>query len=233
MRAPHACRARTAYRRCPPTWQRHWAMDCHSLRTHSRLIVLVVAGRLGLAGAVYHLLRRLWLPAHSSDASAEYGIAVRDGVGAESRLRARSPETDDFSLEHMRDHWPNHALQRTRPSRSGCNSRVLWAGSLSLGRSVRRESCCDGSFAATSIRSQTCWDGCVIDTSNRSMSLSMQSVATRQSRVSIHDACCLHRSGSLVSFTPIVTGQVDDCVTMHHRISSRSLCCNVTSLLVQ
>ena len=29
---------------------------------------------------------------------------------------------------------PNHALQRTRPSRSGCNPRVPWAGSLSLGR---------------------------------------------------------------------------------------------------
>ncbi len=31
--------------------------------------------------------------------------------------------------------WPNQALQRTRPSRSGCNPRVLRAGSLSLGRS--------------------------------------------------------------------------------------------------
>jgi hypothetical protein len=29
----------------------------------------------------------------------------------------------------------NHALQRTRPSRSGCNPRVPRAGSLSLGRS--------------------------------------------------------------------------------------------------
>jgi hypothetical protein len=29
---------------------------------------------------------------------------------------------------------PNHALQRTRPSRSGCNPRVSRAGSLSLGR---------------------------------------------------------------------------------------------------
>ena len=29
---------------------------------------------------------------------------------------------------------PNHALQRTRPSRCGCNPRVPWAGSLSLGR---------------------------------------------------------------------------------------------------
>ena len=29
--------------------------------------------------------------------------------------------------------WPNHALQRTRPSRSGCNRGVSWAGSLSLG----------------------------------------------------------------------------------------------------
>src|SRR5712691_1429991 len=33
----------------------------------------------------------------------------------------------------------NHALQRTRPSRSGCNPRVLRAGSLSFRRSLRRE----------------------------------------------------------------------------------------------
>src|SRR6266566_6088969 len=32
----------------------------------------------------------------------------------------------------------HHALQRTRPSRSGCNPRVSWAGSLSLGRLIRR-----------------------------------------------------------------------------------------------
>ena len=30
--------------------------------------------------------------------------------------------------------WSNHTLQRTRPSRLGCNSRVPWPGSLSLGR---------------------------------------------------------------------------------------------------
>src|SRR6266568_4978577 len=30
-------------------------------------------------------------------------------------------------------HRPNHALQRTRPSRSGCNRTPSWAGSLSLG----------------------------------------------------------------------------------------------------
>ena len=29
---------------------------------------------------------------------------------------------------------PNHALQRTRPSRPGCNPTPSWAGSLSLGR---------------------------------------------------------------------------------------------------
>jgi len=31
---------------------------------------------------------------------------------------------------------PNHALQRTRRERRGCNRCVPWAGSLSLGRSV-------------------------------------------------------------------------------------------------
>ena len=29
---------------------------------------------------------------------------------------------------------PNHALQRTRPSRCGFKRHLLWAGSLSLGR---------------------------------------------------------------------------------------------------
>src|SRR6058998_942961 len=29
---------------------------------------------------------------------------------------------------------PNHALQRTRPSRSSCNRGPSWAGSLSVGR---------------------------------------------------------------------------------------------------
>jgi len=33
---------------------------------------------------------------------------------------------------------PNHALQRTRPSRPGCNPTPSWAGSLSLGRSAPR-----------------------------------------------------------------------------------------------
>jgi hypothetical protein len=32
--------------------------------------------------------------------------------------------------------WPNHALQRTRPSRPGCKRTPSWAGSLSLGRST-------------------------------------------------------------------------------------------------
>jgi len=34
---------------------------------------------------------------------------------------------------------PNHALQRTRPSRSGCNRTPSWAGSLSLGRSAGKK----------------------------------------------------------------------------------------------
>ena len=39
-----------------------------------------------------------------------------------------------LQVESMDEMPPNHALQRTRPSRSGCNPRVSWAGSLSLGR---------------------------------------------------------------------------------------------------
>jgi|GEM_PF-4227935 len=29
--------------------------------------------------------------------------------------------------------WPDHAFQRTQPSRRGCNRAPSWAGSLSLG----------------------------------------------------------------------------------------------------
>ena len=53
---------------------------------------------------------------------------------AEARRRSRSryrfwyPQT-----------VPNHALQRTRPSRRGCKRTPSWAGSLSLGRSASRE----------------------------------------------------------------------------------------------
>jgi hypothetical protein len=34
----------------------------------------------------------------------------------------------------MNDQWPNQSLQRTRRERRGCNRRLSWAGSLSLGR---------------------------------------------------------------------------------------------------
>ena len=51
-----------------------------------------------------------------------------DAYAAKADAAAGEPQTDDEGRT------PNHALQRTRPSRSGCNPRVLWAGSLSLGR---------------------------------------------------------------------------------------------------
>jgi hypothetical protein len=39
------------------------------------------------------------------------------------------------SLLRRRGGWfANHALQRTRRERRGCNPRIPWAGSLSLGR---------------------------------------------------------------------------------------------------
>jgi len=43
-----------------------------------------------------------------------------------------------LSMRHIQIQMlpPNHALQRTRPSCSGCNRRVPRAGSLSLGRSA-------------------------------------------------------------------------------------------------
>jgi len=39
-----------------------------------------------------------------------------------------------FSIVFLQSDTPNHALQRTRRERRGCNRCVLCAGSLSLGR---------------------------------------------------------------------------------------------------
>ena len=36
-----------------------------------------------------------------------------------------------YMRQTTRNRWPNHALKRTRPSRSGCNPTPSWAGSLS------------------------------------------------------------------------------------------------------
>lgn len=36
-------------------------------------------------------------------------------------------------LRRIGGRFANHALQRARPSRSSCNRRASWAGSLSLG----------------------------------------------------------------------------------------------------
>lgn len=50
-----------------------------------------------------------------------------------------SQHLDCVSERHMNfTNAPNHALQRTRRERRGCNPRVLWAGSLSLGRYHRQ-----------------------------------------------------------------------------------------------
>ncbi len=62
----------------------------------------------------------------------------------------RPPEKLDAQVVDMQRRWPfqfltsllrrrggwfaDHELQRTRPSRPGCNHRVPWAGSLSWGR---------------------------------------------------------------------------------------------------
>jgi len=42
----------------------------------------------------------------------------------------------EFLAEQRRKGMPNHALQRTRRERRGCNRCLLCAGSLSLGRSL-------------------------------------------------------------------------------------------------
>ena len=51
-------------------------------------------------------------------------------------LQAGSVKRRDLSCREAAQF--NHALQRTRPSRSGCNPRLPRAGSLSLGRSAAR-----------------------------------------------------------------------------------------------
>ena len=43
-------------------------------------------------------------------------------------------DTRTRTIRQIKTKRPNHALQRTRPSRPGCNPTPSWAGSLSLGR---------------------------------------------------------------------------------------------------
>ena len=52
-----------------------------------------------------------------------------------TRCRRLQSVLSDFVGEVQMSHTtsPNHLLQRTRPSRRGCNRGVPWAGSLSLG----------------------------------------------------------------------------------------------------
>jgi hypothetical protein len=84
---------------------------------------------MGLAdGRVYHL--------RSFDEHPR-GVPVHLAARRDCRQRVCSSRSFDFIFpesESMTTLWPNHALQRTRPSRRGCNRSVPRAGSLSLGR---------------------------------------------------------------------------------------------------
>jgi hypothetical protein len=63
------------------------------------------------------------------------GQTHRKGIG-DTRAWGHSYSTGSFMRESCQDGTvrPNHALQRTRPSRYCSNPRVPCAGSLSLGR---------------------------------------------------------------------------------------------------
>ena len=64
-------------------------------------------------------------------------LTVWCGIETPSAYRYQQKFNDRREKRQMmerRDLTPNHALQRTRPSRRGCNRGVPWAGSLSLGR---------------------------------------------------------------------------------------------------
>ena len=60
--------------------------------------------------------------------------------GSESSAMSHTPPSSRAQsfVRRSRGATPNHALQRTRPSRRGCNPTPSWAGSLSLGRSARQ-----------------------------------------------------------------------------------------------
>lgn len=75
-------------------------------------------------------------------------LAQQGKLALEDDVRKYLPELPDYgtpiTIQHLIHHtsglreyklpWVNHALQRTQPSRSGCNPRVSWAGSLSFCR---------------------------------------------------------------------------------------------------
>ena len=65
------------------------------------------------------------------------GVSLHLATGRDCRLRVCSSRRFGFIFpesESMTTLWSNHALQRTRLERRGCNHGVPWAGSLSLGR---------------------------------------------------------------------------------------------------
>ena len=62
------------------------------------------------------------------------GIWLRREQHSQTTIAAPMIYFRQLRFGQMRYQSPNHALQRTRPSRHGCNPRVSWAGSLSLGR---------------------------------------------------------------------------------------------------
>jgi len=62
-------------------------------------------------------------------------VRVEDlGLSAQEEDSGLSWQDVFQGIEMIRFLMPNHALQRTRRERRGCNSRVPWAGSLSFRR---------------------------------------------------------------------------------------------------
>ena len=71
---------------------------------------------------------------HARDVLAakfNYDVAA---IVRDAQKRQKQSKLKVVSLKPRKGTWPNHALQRTRPSRPGCNRGVPRAGSLSLGR---------------------------------------------------------------------------------------------------
>ena len=71
------------------------------------------------------------LPSERELSDSVDSVCVLIGIGGAPSGKRERPHLFMNSSAHHYARRPNHALQRPRPSRSGCNQHIPWAGSLS------------------------------------------------------------------------------------------------------
>jgi hypothetical protein len=108
-----------------------WRAQLRRLIAGEQPAVALVTG--ATAWIVYRVGKRCYIQQRYFVTAASREIGPRETHSEDGqRISEWSTTTEDIA--HFITPRPNHALQRTRPSRHCCNPRVPCAGSLSLGR---------------------------------------------------------------------------------------------------